>query len=247
MIGNKITISPDNLQYLYDSIKYYIEDLHETEIWGNVVFEKGWTNQHATEYYYQLKNIANYLFDNNLEEDVIIGFFQNDLFHPISHDDDANYCGGNGQMISVDYKGDIYPCIRFMESSLGESVPPVILGNVYDGMLYTEEQEKMYKELSSTRRLNQSTPECIDCMIATGCAWCSGYNYQDSGVFNHRATYICVMHQARSLANVYFWNKYYRKHNLLKRFKMYLEEEKSLQIIPKEELELLKEIQYPIL
>jgi hypothetical protein len=40
-------------------------------------------------------------------------------------------------MISVDYKGDIYPCIRYMESSLGNEVPPVIIGNVYDGVMRT--------------------------------------------------------------------------------------------------------------
>lgn len=40
-------------------------------------------------------------------------------------------------MISVDYKGDIYPCIRYMESSLGTDVPPVIIGNVYDGIMHT--------------------------------------------------------------------------------------------------------------
>jgi radical SAM protein with 4Fe4S-binding SPASM domain len=38
-------------------------------------------------------------------------------------------------MIAVDYKGDIYPCIRYMESSLGNSAPPIIIGNVYDGIM----------------------------------------------------------------------------------------------------------------
>jgi radical SAM protein with 4Fe4S-binding SPASM domain len=38
-------------------------------------------------------------------------------------------------MISVDYKGDIYPCIRYMESSLGNDVEPIIIGNVNTGMM----------------------------------------------------------------------------------------------------------------
>ena len=59
-------------------------------------------------------------------------------------------------------------------------------------------------------RCSQSTDECINCPIAAGCAWCSAYNYEYFGELNKRATFICIMHKARALANVYFWNKYYR-------------------------------------
>jgi len=38
-----------------------------------------------------------------------------------------------------------------------------------------------------------------------GCGWCSAYNYEVFGTPNKRATYICCMHKARVLANVYYW------------------------------------------
>ena len=110
-------------------------------------------------------------------------------------------------MISVDWKGDIYPCIRYMESSLGNTVEPIIIGNVKDGIMTTAKCQACIKQLKSVNRINQSSEECLNCPIADGCAWCQAYNYQDSGTFFHRATYICCMHKARSLANVYFWNK----------------------------------------
>ena len=42
------------------------------------------------------------------------------------------------------------------------------------------------------------------------------------GTPDKRATFICWMHKARSLANVYYWNKLYNKNNNNKVFEMYL-------------------------
>ena len=152
-------------------------------------------------------------------------------------------CGGNGQMISVDWKGDIYPCIRYMESSLGNQVEPVIVGNIDTGIMTDAKCRNCIQRLKTVNRISQSTQECLDCPIAEGCSWCQAYNYQDSGGdFNHRATYICCMHKARSLANAYFWNKCYRKHNDNIKFKIWLPDEESLKIISKEELTMLKEL-----
>lgn len=143
-------------------------------------------------------------------------------------------------MIAVDWKGDIYPCIRYMESSLGESVPPVIIGNVDTGIMTDAKCKTCIEKLKSINRINQSTEECINCPIAEGCAWCQAYNYQDSGDFFHRATYICCMHKARALANCYFWNLKYWKNNENKRMKLWLSDEDALKIISEEELDLLK-------
>ena len=116
-------------------------------------------------------------------------------------------------MIAVDYKGDIYPCLRYMESSLGNNISPIIVGNVNSGIMVDEKCINCALCLKSVNRLTQSSEECINCSIARGCAWCQAYNYQDSGNFNHRATYICLMHQARALANCYYWNQYYIQNN----------------------------------
>ena len=149
-------------------------------------------------------------------------------------------------MISVDWKGDIYPCIRYMESSLGDDVPPIIVGNVYDGICVCDEHKKCSECLKAVNRLTQSTDECIYCPIAEGCSWCQAYNYQDSGGdINKRATYICIMHKARALANCYHWNMYYRLKNENKRFKLWLPDEEALKIISQEELDFLHFLEEP--
>ena len=61
-------------------------------------------------------------------------------------------------------------------------------------------------------RTTQSPQKCIECDVASGCAWCQGENY-DSAKTNtifERSTAICLMHKARVRANNYYWNKLYR-------------------------------------
>ena len=246
VMGSKMTLAPANVMYTFEAVKSLIEQGY-TEINLNCVFEKGWTEKDATILYHQLIELANYLLENDLEDELYIAMFIENFFHPKLRTDISNWCGGNGAMISVDWKGDIYPCIRYMESSLGTDLEPIIAGNVYDGIMTDAKCRNCIMALKQVDRISQSTEECINCPIAEGCAWCQAYNYQDSGGdFNHRATYICIMHKARALANCYYWNLYYWKHNIPKRFKLWLSDEECLKIITQEELDLLKALQYPI-
>lgn len=244
-MGSKMTLSPANVMYTFDAVKGLIEQGYK-EINLNCVFEKGWEEKDATILYKQLEQLSDYILENNLEDELYISMYEENLFHPKDKNDTQNWCGGNGAMISVDWKGDIYPCIRYMESSLGNNIEPIIIGNVNDGIMTNAKCRNCIMTLKGVNRINQSTEECINCPIAEGCAWCQAYNYQDSGDFHHRATYICIMHKARALANCYFWNLYYWKHNENIRFKLWLPDEECLKIISQEELDLLKALQYPV-
>lgn len=161
----------------------------------------------------------------------------------------SSNCGGLGDMLSCDWKGDLYPCIRYMESSLGDEVESIKIGNVYRGILKTKEEQELMHCMKCVTRRSQSTDECFYCPIAEGCSWCSAYNYQDTGSFDKRATHICIMHKARALANVYFWNlKFLLKEEKSKVFKNWMPDEWALEILSadcsqeeaKEELERLK-------
>ena len=157
-----------------------------------------------------------------------------------------NWCGGviteDTINFSIDYKGDIYPCIRYMESSLNGKQKPVIIGDIFNGYNQTQEQQENIKLLSNITRRSQSTDECFNCPIAEGCAWCSGYNYEEFGTPNKRATYTCSMHQAASLANVYLLNKLYKKLNIDRQFKMYIPKDWALNIIDEQEYSMLLEL-----
>lgn len=241
-MGSKITIAPGNLDYLYDAITHMVELGYE-EINANVVYEKGWTLEHARKYYKELLRIADYWIDNDLVETHYLALFVDTFFCPKKEGDDQNWCGGTGMMLSMDPDGYLYPCIRYMESSLGTDQPPLRIGHVDTGIGQDECTHNCIECLNAITRRTESTDECYYCPIAEGCSWCSAYNYQENGTPDSRCTYICEMHKARSLANVYFWNTYYRKTNSNKRFKMHCPEEWALQIIDKEEYEKLKELE----
>ena len=148
-------------------------------------------------------------------------------------------------MFAVDWKGDFFPCIRYMESSLNNEQEPMIIGSVDTGLYATEEQKARDCLLCSIDRRTQSTDECYYCPIAEGCSWCSAYNYQVYGTPNKRVTYICIMHKARALANAYFWNKAFKKEkDDPQRMKLYIPKQWALDIIDEDEWNMLWSMQY---
>lgn len=241
-MGSKITIAPGNIKYMYDAIIHMVELGYE-DIHANTVYEKGWEIEHAKIYYNELKRIADYWVDNDLVETHYLALFEENFFKPKDEDDLDNWCGGTGLMLSMDPDGYLYPCIRYMESSLGPDIKPLRIGHVDEGIAQNECTKNCVDCLNAITRRTQSTDECFYCPIADGCSYCSAYNYQENGTADCRVTYSCDMHKARSLANVYFWNKYYIKNNIDKVFTMHCPKEWALEIISEQEYNMLKKLE----
>lgn len=243
----KMTLAPSNIMYAFEAIKSLIEnDYHEINL--NCVFEEGWTKSDAKTYYYQLKKIADYMLDNKLYDDVYISRFEKGNNLPMDPSDNKNFCGGLGQMISINYTGKIYPCIRYMESSLGPNLPEVIIGDLTTGIMKQDKYSALVETMRSCDRHNQSTEECFYCPIASGCSWCSAYSYQYYGRFGKRTTFICDTHKAEALANIYYWNKFYLKEDIKDYRIMHCPREWAIEIIPEDEYDMLcklaKEAEY---
>lgn len=232
-MGSKMTIAPGNVGKVFDAVSYMIQDSGYRNIHLNCVYEEGWTNEHAKILYWQLHKLTDWLKDNNLLDKVELSIFTETCGTPLDEANDQNWCGGAGLMIAVDYKGDIYPCLRYMESSVGNKVPAYIIGNVECGVNIKKEHCERIDCMACITRKSQSTDECFNCPIASGCGWCSAYNYETFGTPNKRATFICCMHKARSLANVYYW-----KLKGVER-EMYCPKEWAVEIIGEEEYEKL--------
>jgi uncharacterized protein len=240
-IGSKITVCPENVTSLFEATKAMIELGYE-ELNANCVYEEGWTIEHAKILYKQLKEIADYILKRENRDNIYYSFFNEDWYQPMDLADNNNWCGGEGGITACEPQGNLYPCLRFMSSSLGESVEPLIIGNVDRGIGCTACERNCISCLKEITRTSQSEKECIDCPVANGCAWCTAYNYQVFGTPNKRATFICDMHRAASLANCYFWNKLYQEQKEDKTFKMYLSKEIALTIINEEEYNMLVQL-----
>ena len=240
-IGSKVTISPGNINHLRNAILHMV-DLGYTEINTNCVYEEGWTQEHAIEFYRILKDLANYWIGNDMVETHYLSLFSEKFFRPKAEDDLGTWCGGTGDMLAVDWRGNLYPCVRYVDTSLGDEREPVILGNIDDGIGQTQCTKDCIECMKKINRRTKMSDECFYCPIAEGCSECSAYNYQVTGSMDSHVTYICEMHKARALANVYFWNTYYRKNNIDQRMECYVPEDWALNIISKEEYDMLIEL-----
>ena len=204
ILSSKMTLSPDNINFVFPALVNLWENEYNF-IYCNCIYEKGWTTEHAKILYYELKKVADYLLNNHLERIKGTSILNLDLSQQ-KNISDKNFCGGDGNMLAVDYKGDLYPCLRYMESSIGQNQPPYIIGNVNDGIGYNQQTKDMIAGLDVTYQ-SQSPQECLDCPVSSECGWCSALNYQEFGTINKRTTYTCLMHKARVLANYYYQNK----------------------------------------
>lgn len=240
-MGSKITIAPGNVGCVAEAVRHMLSMGYD-EVLANCVYEAGWNAAHARELYRQMKRLSQWFLDEGMEMDgrYHVSLFDERAFRPKSPDDVENWCGGNGVMLACDWDGRIYPCIRYMEMSLGGDQPPMVLGDVEGGILRKPEHRACYECLKKVDRRTQSSKECFDCPIAEGCSWCTAYNYQVSGTPDWRATYICPMHKARALANAWFWPRYRRQHGDARPYTLYVPDEWALEIVEAEELEEIK-------
>lgn len=204
--STKVTISSADIPYIRESVLHlYALGIHEVHI--NCVFEDVWQEGDDRRFEEQLTALADTIIDNGLYENHACSFFDEHIGKPLDPStQNGNWCGA-GRMLAIDAEGNFYPCTRFAQYSLRNKLARII-GNVRDGI----DRNKL-RPFLTLDRCTQSPQKCIDCEVASGCAWCQGENYdaaQTPTVFQ-RSTAICLMHKARVRANNYYWNKLYHK------------------------------------
>lgn len=203
--ATKVTISSPDIPYIRESVLHLFSlGIHEVNI--NCVFENVWHDDDDIKLEEQLMLLADDIIDKRLFEHNTCSFFSEHIGKPIDIRDNNNWCGA-GKMLSVDAAGNFYPCTRFAAYSL-RSKKPIIIGNVREGI-----NKNLLRPFLTLDRTTQSPQKCIDCDVASGCAWCQGENYDaaDTATIYQRSTAICKMHKARVRANNYYWNKLYWK------------------------------------
>jgi uncharacterized protein len=203
--STKATISHDDIPFIKESVAHLFS-LGIRVVNMNVVNEDVWQDGDDKLFEKQLMELADYIVDHDLARDYTCSLFTRFIGRPLSPEDDRNWCGA-GKMLAVDGDGIFYPCVRFAPYALTHQLGRAI-GNCYDGI----DRNKLRPFLAMTRR-SQSSEECLDCEVASGCSWCSGCNYDmaDQATIYQRATFLCKMHKARVRANRYYWKKLDRR------------------------------------
>ena len=199
--ATKVTFSSEDLIYLKDSI-IHLWSLGLKMIPANIVFENVWKEGDEKIYENQLKQLADYIIDNNLWQDYSVRFFDPYSGFPLSkREKERNYCGV-GKMIAVDSEGSLYPCIRFIDFCL-LGKPSLSTGNIYDG------NNNIIEAFKNLDRGVINDGECSECPISSGCFSCTGCNYEFSSTNSIfiRTKFHCKMYKAQIRANEYFWDK----------------------------------------
>lgn len=199
--ATKVTISSADIPYICESV-LHLFSLGIHIVYINCVFENVWHDGDDILFEEQLKLLADKIVDDRLFEDNSCSFFQRWIGRPIDSTADQNWCGA-GLMLAIDSRGVLYPCVRLAKYSLRDKAAR-ILGNLEKGI-----DRNLLRPYFSLTRSIQSSKECFECEVASGCAWCQAENYDcsASGTIFHRSTAICRMHKARVRANKYYWAK----------------------------------------
>lgn len=203
--ATKVTISSADIPYICESVLHlYGLGIHEVNI--NCVFEDVWNEGDDNLFEEQLLKLADTIIEKRFFEEYACSFFAEHIGKPLDPvSDNNNWCGA-GMMLAVDAAGNFYPCTRFAAYSL-RSKKPIVIGNVQEGI-----KKNLLRPFLTLDRTTQSPQKCIECEVASGCAWCQGENYDaaDTTTIYQRSTAICKMHKARVRANNYYWNKLFR-------------------------------------
>ena len=204
--ATKVTISSEDIPYIRESVLHlYSLGIHEINI--NCVFENVWKVNDEVLFEEQLTLLADDIIDKELYKDYTCSFFNESIGKPLDKEkDNQNWCGA-GKMLAIDAAGYFYPCTRFAQYSLRNKKARTI-GNIHDGLEFNKIRPFLVLD-----RCTQSPRQCLECEIASGCAWCQGENYDaaETETIFQRSTAICKMHKARVRANNYYWNKLFRK------------------------------------
>ena len=203
--ATKVTVSSEDLPYVCESV-LHIFQLGIKNVYITCVNENVWQEGDDVVLEEQLMRLADRMIEENLYDTFFCSFFDRSIGHPYEANLNMNWCGA-GKTLAVDAAGLFYPCTRFAKFSLREK-PPIVVGNVTDGL-----DRNLLRPFECLRRDVQSTKECFECEVASGCSWCQAENYDcaDTATIFQRSTAICKMHKARVRANNYYWEKMDRR------------------------------------
>lgn len=242
--NSKMTLAPSNISYLFDSVVDFIK--HGMSVINiNCVFEEGWEPSHALIEYEQLKKLADYILENDLEH-IYVAIFNERQEDMMDKHSDNTACGGSSaSMLSIRPNGEFYPCIRYMPTSVGLNRRNMSMGSVSTGMIERSDKSEVIRDLDHTTRRGYSTDICFECPLSNDCMNCGALSVTVFNSVNRRTTFACIMMIAEHLANVYYWNAMILKHpewDLHVR-RIVVPDEWALLVIDKDELDFLKKLE----
>lgn len=202
----KSTISHENIDYIYDIVRFCY-DLNLKDLPQNCVFENVWHRGDQLRLFRQLVKVADFLLERERYKKMHVRWFSPTML--TKSNGEGKWCGAGVHMDECDGNGLIYPCLRFKQLKQRE---PLVMGSVASGIIRTEEwQEKLkatdVNAIYNPRQEDITGLNCDRCPVSGQCGDCQAYAYDCFGSLEAKSPYICPMHKAAAVANLYFFAK----------------------------------------
>jgi len=190
-LSTKVTINHENLPLFRRGIVYLLKELDIPVVHANTIFEDVWQSGDEELFERELVQLADDLVAVGIPVERC-SLFKGGIGRPYPKaDGHHNWCGCGRYMTAIGPDGNLYPCNHFVPSGLAKQTAEPI------GTVFTRiDPDKIAPYLNMSRD-SKSPPECLTCEVATGCAWCAGVDFDETGRLDKRVTYICRMHKAR--------------------------------------------------
>ena len=202
--STKSTFSSPDLIHLKDSI-IHLWELGFKDVESNLVYEDVWKEGDPELFESQLMSLADYVIENRKYDEYKVAYFSPSRGLAVEKEDlNKNRCGAGYKSLAFDWKGNIYPCIRFLEMCDADK-KKMIIGNIKKSINYN-----LLRPLAAATWESISPEKCNVCEFGTECGWCLAHSLSEKNTIMERCTYICEMHKANARANKYFWTKYER-------------------------------------
>src|SRR5574344_337330 len=198
------TISQVSVDCFLDSIRFSLS-LNIKDIETNIVYEAQWDDKSKQKLKEQLLLIADYIINNKIYEHVNIPLFAHYflLDVPLIH---CN-CSDGQYHYTFDYKGNIYPCLRFAFID-----NPLIIGNILNKKID-------YKKLLPLLLTNKKIPKkCNECKYHKICNICLAIIYNKTKSIFNIDDKMCEIIKIIYETNEYYWNKLLYTINVSKKY-----------------------------
>lgn len=167
------TYTPETLPYLFETVKYLLDEVGFNSVSPTPAVDGyiDFTEEDYKEYQKQFDKINKYFKDKILmEENAGLGYYDKCYRQFLSDTKMQTPCGAGKKYLGVNYKGELYPCHRFVQW------PEWKLGDVYTGLKYNQ-RRKLFHDFD-----NDSTSEvCKACDNKFCGGGCYAVNYSTTG------------------------------------------------------------------